>query len=74
MIANGPKVKTKEFPAHGRLKFRVREIVVFWREGQDPEYVMAYGKNKKTGLTCRRRYHPSKMPTEIARLLAGVEK
>lgn len=69
LVANGPKIKTRDYTAHGRLKFRVREIVVFWREGQDVEYVMAYGKNKRTGLVCRRRYHPAKLPPEVAALL-----
>lgn len=74
LVANGPKVNTRDYPVHGRLKFRVREIVVFWQKDQDVEYVMVYGKNKRTGLTCRRRYSPTKLPAEIARLLAGVEE
>lgn len=72
-VAHGPKVKTKDFPAHGRLKFRVREIVVFWNHGKDVEYIMVYGKNKKTGLTCRKRYNPSKMPWFIAELLGDLK-
>lgn len=53
-----------------RIPFNVHTISLFWEEGKDVEYIMAYGTavhDKK--LNCRRRYTPDKLPDEIQAII-----
>lgn len=56
-----------------RISFNVDTITLFWEDGKDVEYIMAYGtsvKDKK--LNCRRRYEPGKVPPEVQEIIDGT--
>lgn len=70
-LKNGPKL-TQKFNFEGKkvkLKFKVEELVVFWREGEPAEYVMAYGKPKHHNVMCRLRYEADKVPAKLRDIL-----
>lgn len=78
-LKKGLVLETKKYAdpegKNRRIKFNVSTISIVWRQGEDVEYIMAYGTavhDKK--LNCRRRYDAGKVPAEVQAIIDSQKK
>lgn len=75
-LKKGLTLETKKYDdprsQNRRIPFNVDTISLFWEQGGEVEYIIAYGTavhDKK--LHCRRRYSPDKVPAEVQAIIDG---